>query len=193
MNPDSVNIWLRSFSKRHELGHINPHAFRHTMASLLLHGNMDIAAISKRLGHAKITTTVNTPKGHTHTINNNHAISIRNRNLMFHASGPFLFIQFTILRREDHLGFWRCSCMKYCRDRRTVRCPSSSSSARRYRYDSCRSIADPHLFQHIRDRLPLGGGVIGVFAISLSRDRAYESRSSDQSNKIHSRSVLFCT
>ena len=58
MNPDSVNIWLRSFSKRHELGHINPHAFRHTMASLLLHGNMDIAAISKRLGHAKITTTL---------------------------------------------------------------------------------------------------------------------------------------
>ena len=58
MNPDSVNIWLRSFSKRHELGHINPHAFRHTMASLLLHGNMDIAAISRRLGHAKITTTL---------------------------------------------------------------------------------------------------------------------------------------
>jgi site-specific recombinase XerD len=28
------------------------------MASLLLHGNMDIAAISKRLGHAKITTTL---------------------------------------------------------------------------------------------------------------------------------------
>ena len=58
MNPDSVNIWLRSFAKRHGLGHINPHAFRHTMASLLLHGNMDIAAISKRLGHAKITTTL---------------------------------------------------------------------------------------------------------------------------------------
>ena len=58
MHPDTVNQWLRSFSKRHELGHINPHAFRHTMASLLLHGNMDIAAISKRLGHAKITTTL---------------------------------------------------------------------------------------------------------------------------------------
>ena len=58
MTPDSVNIWLRSFAKRHELGHINPHAFRHTMASLLLHGNMDIASISKRLGHAKISTTL---------------------------------------------------------------------------------------------------------------------------------------
>ena len=58
MHPDSVNIWLRSFAKRHGLGHINPHAFRHTMASLLLHGNMDIASISKRLGHAKISTTL---------------------------------------------------------------------------------------------------------------------------------------
>lgn len=58
MHPDSVNIWLRSFAKRHGLGHINPHAFRHTMASLLLHSNMDIASISKRLGHAKISTTL---------------------------------------------------------------------------------------------------------------------------------------
>ena len=58
MNPDSVNIWLRSFAKRHGLGHINPHAFRHTMASLLLHGKMDIVAISKRLGHAKVSTTL---------------------------------------------------------------------------------------------------------------------------------------
>jgi len=58
MHPDTVNQWLRSFAQRHGLGHINPHAFRHTMASLLLHGNMDIGAISKRLGHAKISTTL---------------------------------------------------------------------------------------------------------------------------------------
>lgn len=58
MHPDTVNQWLRSFAQRHGLGHINSHAFRHTMASLLLHGNMDIASISKRLGHAKISTTL---------------------------------------------------------------------------------------------------------------------------------------
>ena len=192
MNPQTPFEWLQGYCERINIPFKNIHSLRHLHASLLIFQGVDVVAVSSDMGHSEISTTVNTPKGHTHTINNNHAISIRNRNLMFHASGPFLFIQFTILRREDHLGFWRCSCMKYCRDRRTVRCPSSSSSARRYRYDSCRSIADPHLLQHIRDRLPLGGGVIRVFAISLSRDRAYESRSSDQSNKIHSRSVLFC-
>ena len=191
VEPRTMQYRYKKILQFAEIENHNYHKLRHTFATNCAEKGFDIKTLSMVLGHSTVNLSVNTPKGHTHTINNNHAISIRNRNLMFHASGPFLFIQFTILRREDHLGFWRCSCMKYCRDRRTVRCPSSSSSARRYRYDSCRSIADPHLLQHIRDRLPLGGGVIGVFAISLSRDRAYESRSSDQRNKIHSQSVLF--
>ena len=37
MHPDSVNTWLDRFSKRHGLPHINPHAFRHSMASLLFY------------------------------------------------------------------------------------------------------------------------------------------------------------
>lgn len=36
MNPDSVTGWLYGFSRRHGLPHINPHAFRHTVASVLL-------------------------------------------------------------------------------------------------------------------------------------------------------------
>ena len=35
MHPDSVTDWLKKFSKRHGLPHINAHAFRHTMASML--------------------------------------------------------------------------------------------------------------------------------------------------------------
>lgn len=35
MHPDSVTDWMGKFSKRHSLPHINPHAFRHTMASML--------------------------------------------------------------------------------------------------------------------------------------------------------------
>lgn len=35
MHPDSVTDWMGKFSKRHGLPHINPHAFRHTMASML--------------------------------------------------------------------------------------------------------------------------------------------------------------
>lgn len=57
MHPDSVTTWLARFSKRHGLPHINPHAFRHTMASLLYFNGMDSVSISKRLGHAQVSTT----------------------------------------------------------------------------------------------------------------------------------------
>lgn len=57
MHPDSLTDWLGKFSKRHGLPHINPHAFRHTMASILYFNGMDSITISKRLGHAKVSTT----------------------------------------------------------------------------------------------------------------------------------------
>lgn len=59
MHPDNVNTWLRNFSKRHGLPHINPHAFRHSMASLLYFNGVDSVSISKRLGHAQVSTTAN--------------------------------------------------------------------------------------------------------------------------------------
>ena len=59
MHPDNVNVWLRNFSKRHNLPHINPHAFRHSMASLLYFNGVDSVSISKRLGHAQVSTTAN--------------------------------------------------------------------------------------------------------------------------------------
>lgn len=59
MHPDSVTEWLKRFSKRHDLPHINPHAFRHTMASMLYFNGVDSVSISKRLGHAQVSTTAN--------------------------------------------------------------------------------------------------------------------------------------
>ena len=59
MHPDSVTNWLAKFSKRHDLPHIHPHAFRHTMASLLYFNGVDSVSISKRLGHAQVSTTAN--------------------------------------------------------------------------------------------------------------------------------------
>ena len=59
MHPDSVTEWLKRFSKRHDLPHINPHAFRHTMASMLYFNGADSVSISKRLGHAQVSTTAN--------------------------------------------------------------------------------------------------------------------------------------
>ena len=58
MHPDSVTNWLKKFS-RHDLPHINPHAFRHTMASMLYFNGVDSVSISKRLGHAQVSTTAN--------------------------------------------------------------------------------------------------------------------------------------
>ncbi len=57
MNPSSLTGWLRKFAKRHGLPHVHPHKFRHTMASLLYYNGMDSVSISKRLGHAKVSTT----------------------------------------------------------------------------------------------------------------------------------------
>lgn len=58
MHPDRPTSWLSGFSKRHGLPHIHPHQFRHTMASLLIADNVDILTVSKRLGHAKVSTTL---------------------------------------------------------------------------------------------------------------------------------------
>lgn len=57
VNPDSINDYLERFSKKYSLPHINPHAFRHTMASVLYFNNVDSISISKRLGHSKVSTT----------------------------------------------------------------------------------------------------------------------------------------
>ena len=57
MHPDSVTTWLDRFSKRNNLPHINPHKFRHTMASLLIYEHVDPVSVSKRLGHSQVSTT----------------------------------------------------------------------------------------------------------------------------------------
>ena len=59
LHPDSVTDWLKKFSKKHGLPHIHPHAFRHTMASMLYYSGVDSVSISKRLGHAQVSTTAN--------------------------------------------------------------------------------------------------------------------------------------
>lgn len=57
MNPDNVTQWLASFSKKYDLPPIHPHKFRHTMASMLIYNGTDTLTVSKRLGHAKVSTT----------------------------------------------------------------------------------------------------------------------------------------
>ncbi len=58
-HPDGWTDWMRKFSQRHNLPHMNPHAFRHTAASALIASNVDVVTASKVLGHASPTTTEN--------------------------------------------------------------------------------------------------------------------------------------
>lgn len=58
INPDSITSWLGDFSKRKGLPHINPHAFRHTVASVLINNGQDVVTVSRRLGHSRTSTTL---------------------------------------------------------------------------------------------------------------------------------------
>ena len=57
MNIDTPSYWFSDFLKRNGFKHHKFHALRHTSATLLLYGGINIKAVSGRLGHADISTT----------------------------------------------------------------------------------------------------------------------------------------
>ena len=59
MHPDTLPRWFDKFLKRHELPRINIHGLRHTCASLMIAEHVDLRTVSKRLGHAQLSTTGN--------------------------------------------------------------------------------------------------------------------------------------
>ena len=59
MHPDTLPRWFDKFLKRHGLPDINIHGLRHTCASLMIAANVDLRTVSKRLGHAQVSTTGN--------------------------------------------------------------------------------------------------------------------------------------
>lgn len=66
IRPDTLTAWFQKFIKRNNLPKgIHLHSLRHTSATLLIAGGVDIATVSKRLGHANKTTTLNI---YTHAI-----------------------------------------------------------------------------------------------------------------------------
>ena len=70
LNPGTVAGWLRTFSAKHNLPYLNAHAFRHTQASILFFHGIDAVSISKRLGHAKVSTTTDI---YSHVMNESEA------------------------------------------------------------------------------------------------------------------------
>lgn len=55
--PTSINSKLIKFSENNGLPHINPHAFRHSAASIMIASGVDVLTVSKMLGHANTSTT----------------------------------------------------------------------------------------------------------------------------------------
>ena len=65
INPDTISSWFKGFIKRYNLSDAHIHTLRHISATLLIAGGVDIATVSKRLGHANKSTTLNI---YTHAI-----------------------------------------------------------------------------------------------------------------------------
>lgn len=65
MHPDTFSSWFKKFIRRHNLPDIHFHTLRHVSATLLIAGGVDVATVSKRLGHSNKTTTLNI---YTHAI-----------------------------------------------------------------------------------------------------------------------------
>ncbi len=59
LHPDTVSGWFHDFVRRHGLPEITVHGLRHTNATLMIASGSDIKTVSKRLGHANVTTTGN--------------------------------------------------------------------------------------------------------------------------------------
>lgn len=59
MNSNTPYNWLKRFCKRNNLPFYGIHKFRHFYASVLIQSGLDVATVSKCLGHSQISTTLN--------------------------------------------------------------------------------------------------------------------------------------
>ncbi len=59
MYPDSITQWFAKFIKRNKLPKVTLHSLRHTNATLMIAEGVDVCTVSKRLGHANTSTTLN--------------------------------------------------------------------------------------------------------------------------------------
>lgn len=65
IHPDTLTTWFRKFIKRNSLPDACLHSLRHTNATLMIAEGVDLRTVSKRLGHAQMSTTGNI---YTHAI-----------------------------------------------------------------------------------------------------------------------------
>lgn len=60
LNPNTANLIINKFCNKYGFPRIHPHTFRHTAASILLSNGIDVLTVSKMLGHADTSTTLDT-------------------------------------------------------------------------------------------------------------------------------------
>lgn len=70
INPCSITDFCDNFSYKHNLPHIHPHAFRHSVATNLIHQNIDVVTVSHMLGHSKPSITMDI---YAHAFRNNNS------------------------------------------------------------------------------------------------------------------------
>jgi integrase len=67
INPSTITAAIYRIEDKANLPHVSPHDLRHTFASMLNNAHVDIAMISRELGHSNISITLNT---YTHVFGN---------------------------------------------------------------------------------------------------------------------------
>ena len=60
LNPGCFNIWLTRFCEKNGIRPLHPHTFRPSAASIMIAHGVDVLTVSKMLGHADVSTTLNT-------------------------------------------------------------------------------------------------------------------------------------
>ena len=59
MYPDTISGWFSDFIRKNGFSHVTLHSLRHSNATLMIAGGVDVCTVSKRLGHANTSTTLN--------------------------------------------------------------------------------------------------------------------------------------
>jgi len=59
IHPDTFTDWFSKFIKRNNFPPVTLHSLRHTNATLMIAEGTDVCTVSKRLGHANTSTTLN--------------------------------------------------------------------------------------------------------------------------------------
>lgn len=59
IHPDALSKWFRDFANKCGFPNVHIHSLRHTYASLMISEGTPLVVVSRRLGHAQVSTTAN--------------------------------------------------------------------------------------------------------------------------------------